>query len=40
VADPGDYDPLVVYRPRSWLLREGWKMHGLIGTHEIPSQRR
>lgn len=33
------YDPLVVYRPRSWLLREGWKIHGLIGTHEIPSQR-
>lgn len=33
------YDPLVVFRPQSWLLREGWKIHGLIDTHEVPTQR-
>ncbi|MGE0548637.1 MAG: transposase [Kofleriaceae bacterium] len=31
------YDPLVVYAPRTWLLSEGWKRHGLINTHEVPS---
>ena len=28
------YDPLVVYRPRTWLLREGWKIHGSISARE------
>ena len=23
-------------RPRSWLLRRGWRKHGLIRTHELP----
>jgi REP element-mobilizing transposase RayT len=32
------YDPLVVYRPRTWLLREGWKLHGSISAREVPSQ--
>jgi putative transposase len=31
------YDPLVVYLPRTWLLREGWRKHGLISFHEVPS---
>jgi REP element-mobilizing transposase RayT len=33
------YDPLVVYRPRSWLLRDGWKLHGPISARDIPSKR-
>ena len=32
------YDPLVVYRPRSWLLQEAWKRHGPISVHEVPSK--
>jgi REP element-mobilizing transposase RayT len=31
------YDPLVVYRPRTWLLREGWMRHGLISFAERPK---
>ena len=34
-----DYEPLPVWGPRCWLLNEGWRKHGLIGTTEIPSQR-
>ncbi|MBX3155039.1 MAG: transposase [Deltaproteobacteria bacterium] len=33
------YDPLVVYRPRSWLLREGWRRHGLLAFGEVPGPR-
>jgi REP element-mobilizing transposase RayT len=33
------YEPLVVSEPRSWLLRVGWKRHGLISVREVPSQR-
>jgi REP element-mobilizing transposase RayT len=34
------YDPLLVRRPRSWLLREGWKRAGgPISAREVPSQR-
>jgi hypothetical protein len=35
---PATYEPLVVRRPQSWLLREGWKMHGLISYREVPSR--
>jgi REP element-mobilizing transposase RayT len=34
---PETYDPLVVYQPRTWLLREGWKKSGPISCHEVPS---
>jgi REP element-mobilizing transposase RayT len=34
---PATYDPLVVYQPRTWLLREGWKKSGSISWHEVPS---
>jgi REP element-mobilizing transposase RayT len=35
------YDPLVVRRPESWLLREGWKKAGgLISARDVPSQPR
>jgi hypothetical protein len=37
---PEAYDPLVVYQPRTWLLREGWKKAGAISCHEIPSSNR
>jgi hypothetical protein len=33
------YDPLVVLRPESWLLREGWKA-GAISCHDVPGKRR
>ena len=34
------YDPLVVYRPKTWLLSEGWKLQGSISAREVPSKRR
>jgi len=34
------YDPLVVRRPASWLLREGWKKAGSISYRDVPSKRR
>jgi REP element-mobilizing transposase RayT len=37
---PPTYDPLVVYQPRTWLLREGWKRVGPISCHDTPSKRR
>jgi len=34
------YDPLIVRRPASWLLREGWKLGGgAISARDVPSQR-
>ena len=37
---PPTYDPLVVYQPKTWLLREGWKKAGSISYREVPSARR
>jgi putative transposase len=35
------YDPLVVFRPRTWLLAEGWKRGGdVISAREVPSRPR
>jgi hypothetical protein len=34
------YDPLFVYRPRTWLLREGWMRHGAISLNDVPSRSR
>jgi REP element-mobilizing transposase RayT len=31
------YDPLVVFRPKSWLLREAWKRHGAISARDVPG---
>jgi REP element-mobilizing transposase RayT len=32
------YQPLIVLRPRTWLLAKGWqKYHPLISTHEVPG---
>jgi len=33
------YEPMVVRRPRSWLLEEGWKRCGAISARDVPSQR-
>src|SRR5215470_13698760 len=37
---PATYDPLIVYQPRTWLLREGWKKAGAVSCREVPSKRR
>ena len=37
---PPTYDPLVVYQPKTWLLREGWKKVGTISCRDVPSTRR
>jgi REP element-mobilizing transposase RayT len=34
---PPTYDPLVVYQPRTWLLRAGWKKAGSISCRQVPS---
>jgi REP element-mobilizing transposase RayT len=34
---PPTYDPLVVYRPRTWLLQTGWRKLGTISCRSIPS---
>jgi hypothetical protein len=35
---PDTYDPLVVYRPKTWLLRVGWTCGGPpISCREVPS---
>lgn len=37
-AIPEKYQPLIVYRPRTWLLARGWQMHHpLISVHEVPG---
>ena len=36
---PRGYEPLIVYRPRSWLLACGWKRVGPIRASAIPGQR-
>ncbi|MEJ7598296.1 MAG: hypothetical protein WKG01_10330 [Kofleriaceae bacterium] len=35
---PG-YPLLPVWRPKTWLLAQGWRKHGLISTTEVPSKR-
>jgi len=34
------YDPMIVYRPRTWLLAEGWKLCGSISARDVPSKPR
>jgi putative transposase len=34
---PPTYNPLIVYQPRTWLLRDGWKKSGPISCHDVPS---
>ncbi|MGE5185987.1 MAG: transposase [Acidobacteriota bacterium] len=37
---PDSYEPLPVWHPKTWLLAEGWKLYGLIGTTETPGRKR
>jgi REP element-mobilizing transposase RayT len=39
LAWPATYEPLPVWEPKTWLLREGWKKYGLISSTEVPSDR-
>ncbi|HEX3764540.1 MAG TPA: transposase [Kofleriaceae bacterium] len=34
------YDPLIVRRPTTWILAEGWKKAGEISAREVPSRPR
>lgn len=34
------YQPIPVWRPKTWLLREGWRIYGLISVAEVPGPRR
>ena len=36
-SPPAGYDPLIVWDPRTWLLRTGWRRHGLVAFAERPS---
>jgi len=36
-ALPARHEPLAVTAAQSWLLREGWKMYGLIAPREVPG---
>lgn len=36
---PPTYEGLVVYLPKTWLLREGWRKSGPISMYEVPSSR-
>lgn len=36
---PPTYESLIVYLPKTWLLREGWRKSGPISMFEIPSTR-
>jgi REP element-mobilizing transposase RayT len=31
------YQPIPVRMPKTWLLRTGWRTHGLIGVREVPG---
>jgi hypothetical protein len=34
-----NYDPLIVRRPESWLLRDAWKLCGPISARDVPGSR-
>jgi REP element-mobilizing transposase RayT len=34
---PRSYQQLVTWLPKTWLLREGWKKHGMISVFEVPG---
>ncbi len=36
---PASYEPLPVWRPKTWLLSEGWRLYGLVATTERPGKR-
>jgi len=36
---PATYEPLPVWKPRTWLMTTGWRMYGLISVAETPGPR-
>jgi REP element-mobilizing transposase RayT len=34
---PASYEPLPAWDPRTWLLRDGWKLYGAIDPAEVPG---
>jgi hypothetical protein len=36
-AVPVGYEPLPAAAPETWLLRVGWRRHGLVSVHEVPG---
>lgn len=36
---PETYYRLPVFEPRTWLLKDGWKKHGLLRATEVPGSR-
>lgn len=34
---PKDHEELSVWQPRTWLLKTGWRRHGLISCTEVPT---
>ncbi len=37
-AFPPSYEPLPVWKPKTWLLSEGWRLYGLVSTTERPGK--
>jgi REP element-mobilizing transposase RayT len=33
------YQPMMSWRPRTWLLSQGWRRHGLVSIREVPGPR-
>ena len=33
------YQAMPTWRPKTWLLSEGWRRYGLVSTHEVPGSR-
>jgi hypothetical protein len=36
-AVPAGYEPLPAAEPETWLLRVGWRRHGLISAYAVPG---
>ena len=37
---PPDYEPLPVHPASSWMLTDGWRIHGPISPTEVPGGQR
>jgi REP element-mobilizing transposase RayT len=33
------YEPMMSWRPRTWLLSQGWRRYGLVSVYEVPGPR-
>jgi REP element-mobilizing transposase RayT len=36
-AVPADYEPMIVWEPKTWLLSQGWMRYGRIDFYEVPT---